>query len=82
MSDTQWDVTCKNCQFLLIETSLNITKNNEYHTHLFWMKHGWDGRDFQIHLEVKGMMMLMQIGFMLPRIKSRGGLLWMCHWSH
>jgi hypothetical protein len=36
-------------------------------------------RDFQIHLKVKGIMMLMQTGFMLPRIKSRGGLLWMCH---
>jgi len=28
---------------VLIETSLNITKNIEYHTHLFWIKHGWDG---------------------------------------
>jgi len=22
---------------------LNITKNNEYHTHLFWIKHGCKG---------------------------------------
>jgi hypothetical protein len=36
---------------MLIEASLNITKNNEYHTHLLWIKHGRDERDFQIHLE-------------------------------